>query len=74
MAGKVQTSIEKKGQLTLAMKKFIVDQRETKKTDINEIIRRVYNEFQVTTSPSLNETVKDTVAPREVKSTFPLKY
>jgi uncharacterized protein YpuA (DUF1002 family) len=52
MAGKVQTSIEKKGQLTLAMKKFIVDQRETKKTDINEIIRRVYNEFQVTTSKS----------------------
>ena len=53
MAGKFEAGVEKNGQLTLKMKKFIVAaQREKEKTPIDEIIRRVHKEFGIKTSKS----------------------
>ena len=52
MAGKFEAAVEKNGQLTLKMKKFIVAQREKEKTPIDEIIRGVHKEFGIKTSKS----------------------
>ena len=52
MAGKFEAGVEKNGQLTLKMKKFIVAQREKEKTPIDEIIRGVHKQFEIKTSKS----------------------